>query len=83
MLAKHMNIPASLMVAFCMDKTDPFSVVSTEALEPEWEYSITNYRVLSGILCCNVFNYVLSLSNFPVHIVGKFVNVPIVELSAS
>ena len=35
LLAKHMNIPASLMVAFCMDKTDPFTVVSTVALEPE------------------------------------------------
>ena len=64
LLAKHMNIPASLMVAFCMDKTDPFVVVSTVAREAGKEYSITK----SGIFLWNlgrnwhsnslIFNYV-------------------------
>ena len=47
LLAKHMNIPASLMVAFCMDKTDPFVVVSTVAREAGKEYYITKSSILS------------------------------------
>ena len=30
-----LGTPLLAMVAFCMDKTDPFTVVSTVALEPE------------------------------------------------